>query len=204
MTDLEKTHSRNEWHAYRERNSQLAKHRGQGFSLIIGKCTQLLQDKMNQDTEWNVVRTFYDPLTLYRLIEKTVLDQTEDQYPFATVYSQELGFYAFRQYTLYNQKWYEKFNTKVNVGEAISVTQQHKVILEYLAQELYNQTFSALMEAEQLVIREDAKERYLSYDLLRQSGTQHGNLKVYLQNDFITGDNRYPKNHQQTLHILDK
>jgi hypothetical protein len=27
---------------------------------------------------------------------------------------------------------------------------------------------------------------------------------VYLQKDFITGDNRYPKNRQQTLHLLDK
>jgi hypothetical protein len=32
---------------------------------------------------------------------------------------------------------------------------------------------------------------------------QHGNLKVDLQNDFTTGENRYPKNRQQTLHLLD-
>ena len=50
MTDSENTHSRNEWRTYRERNYQLTKHRGQGFSLILGQCTQLLQDKMNQDT----------------------------------------------------------------------------------------------------------------------------------------------------------
>ena len=68
MTDSENTHSRNEWHTYRERNYQLTKHRGQGFSLILGQCTQLLQDKMNQDTQYNLVSTSYDPLTLYRLI----------------------------------------------------------------------------------------------------------------------------------------
>jgi hypothetical protein len=33
---------------------------------------------------------------------------------------------------------------------------------------------------------------------------QHGNIKVDLRNDFTTGDNRYPKNCQQTLHLLDK
>jgi hypothetical protein len=53
-------------------------------------------------------------------------------------------------------------------------------------------------------VRDDAEEQYISYAFLRQSGTQHGNLKVYLQKDFTTGDNRYPKNRQQTLHILDK
>ena len=81
-----------------------------------------------------MVSTFYDPLTLYRFIEKTVLGQTEDQYHFATVYNQELGFYAFRKYTLSNPQWYKRFNTKVEVGEVIGVTQQHEVLLEYAAQ----------------------------------------------------------------------
>ena len=37
-----------------------------------------------------------------------------------------------------------------------------------------------------------------------QSGKQHANLKMDLQNDFTTGDNQYPRNRQQTLHLLDK
>ena len=111
--------------------------------------------------------------TLYRLIENTVLSQTEYQYPFATVYNQELCFYAFRQDNLSDPQWYERLNTKVDVREEIGVIRQHKVLLEYVAQELYTQTFSALTEAEQLVTREEARERYLSYAFLRQSGTQH-------------------------------
>ena len=137
----------------------MTKHRGQGFSLILGQCTQLLQDKMKQDTEWNVVSTSYGSLTLYRLIENTILGQTEDQYPFETVYNQELGFYAFRRDNMSNPQWYERFNTKVDAGEAIGVTRKHKVLLGYVAQEIYTQNFSALTEAEQLVTREDAKDR---------------------------------------------
>ena len=76
---------------------------------------------MKQETEWNVVRTSYDPMTLYQLIENTVLGQTEDQYPFATVYIQEIGIYTFRQDNLSNPQWYERFNAKVDVGEAIGV-----------------------------------------------------------------------------------
>jgi hypothetical protein len=90
---------------------------------------------MKQDTDWNIVSIFYDPLTLYRLIERTVLAQTEDQYPFATVYDQELSFYSFKQDNLSNPQWYERFNTKVDVSGAIGVTLQHKVLLEYVAQE---------------------------------------------------------------------
>jgi hypothetical protein len=54
------------------------------------------------------------------------------------------------------------------------------------------------------MVRDDAEERYVSYAFPRQSGKQHGNLKVDIQNDFTTGDNRYPKNRQLTLHLLDK
>ena len=52
------------------------------------------------------------------------------------------------------------------------------------------------------MVRDDAEERYISYEFLRQSCNQHGNLKQDLQNDFTTSDNRYPKNRQQTLHLL--
>ena len=58
--------------------------------------------------------------------------------------------------------------------------------------------------ADKLTVRNDAEERYISYVFLRQSGTQHANLKEDLQNGFTTGDNRYPKTRQETLHLLDK
>jgi hypothetical protein len=73
LTDSERTQYRNEWRTYRERQAQLTKHRGQAFSLILGQCTQLLQDKMKQDNDFTTVSTSYDPLLLYRLIEKTIL-----------------------------------------------------------------------------------------------------------------------------------
>jgi hypothetical protein len=39
-----------EWRTFKERNANLIKHPGQAFSLIQGQCTQMLQDKMKQDT----------------------------------------------------------------------------------------------------------------------------------------------------------
>ena len=56
--------------------------RGQAYSLILRQCTQLLQDKMKQDASWSTVSASYDPLELYKLIERVVLKQMEDQYPF--------------------------------------------------------------------------------------------------------------------------
>ena len=58
--------------------------------------------------------------------------------------------------------------------------------------------------ADKLTVRNDAEERYISYVFLCQSGTQHANLKEYLQNGFTIGDNRYPKSCRETLHLLYK
>jgi hypothetical protein len=93
--DSEKTQYSNDWRTYRERNALLTKHRGQAFSLILCQCTQLLQDRMKQDTNWNMTSTSYNPLELYRLIKKMTLAQMEDQYPFTTVYNHEVNFTHF-------------------------------------------------------------------------------------------------------------
>jgi hypothetical protein len=139
---------------------------------------------LKQDTDFITVCTSYDSLILYRLAEKTILAQTEDQYPFATVYDQEASFYSFMQEELSNPQWYERFNTKVDVGEAIRVTRQHKVLLEYVAQELHQQGFTSLSATDQQVVRTDAQERCIAYAFLRQSGAQHAHLKMDLQNDY--------------------
>jgi hypothetical protein len=118
----------------------------------------LLQDRRKQDTDWYAASRSYNPLELYRLIEKMALAQMEDQYQFATVYNQELNFYSFQQETMSNPQWYKKFNTKVDVGSAIGVTQQHKVLLEYMAQENHTLTFAALSAKQKQAVCEDAEE----------------------------------------------
>jgi hypothetical protein len=120
------------------------------------------------------------------------------------VYDQELSCYSFKQDNLSNPQWYERFYTNVDISGAIGVTRQHKVLLEYVAQGSYTRAFTDLGPVEKQLVRDDAEERYVSYTFLRQSGTKYGNLKVDLQNAFTTGDNRYPNNRQQTLHLLDK
>ena len=170
MTKEEESLYGNEWRTYRERRQRLIKNRGQAYHLIIGQCTQLLKDKFEQDADWTTVKTAQDPIQLYRLIEKTVLAQTEDQYPCATVFDQETSLYVSRQETMSNAKWYEVFNTRADVAIAVGVTREHKAILDFSAQETYNQDFESLTDTEKDVVREDAKEQYLAYCMLRMSG----------------------------------
>jgi hypothetical protein len=116
--------------------------------MIRGQCMQVLLDKMKHDIDWIPASTSYNPLTIFALIEKTILAQTGDQYPYATVYEQESTLYSFSQNTLSNEQWYERFNTRIEVGTAIGVTRQHTVLLEHVTQES-GSTFAAQTAVEQ-------------------------------------------------------
>ena len=85
--------------------------------------------------------------------------QTEDQYPFAIVYEQDLSLYGFHQNVLTNDQWHEKFNTKVDVGDAIGVTRDHEVLMEWNSQYVHKQAFSILQDSENEVIIADDAER---------------------------------------------
>ena len=78
MTKAETVQYMGKWWTYRDRVSALEKQRNQVYSLILGQCTQLLQDNMKFDPDWLATTTATNPLDLLNLIEKTVLAQTDD------------------------------------------------------------------------------------------------------------------------------
>ncbi len=49
LNDQEQINYSNECRNHSRRISTLETHQGQAYSLILGQCTQLLQDKMKQD-----------------------------------------------------------------------------------------------------------------------------------------------------------
>jgi hypothetical protein len=119
LTSEEAMEYSNEMKAHSVRVTTLEKHRGQVYLLILGQCTQLLQDKMKEEKAWAQVSMSYKPLDLYKLIESVVLKQTEDQYPVAALWEQYGAVYNAKQGNLTNTEWYERFNTKVEVAESV-------------------------------------------------------------------------------------
>jgi hypothetical protein len=69
-----------------------------------------------------------------------------------------MALYSFQQETLSNPLYYERFNTKVDVANVIGITQQHKVLLKYVAQDVHQQAFAALTAADQQAVHMDAEE----------------------------------------------
>ena len=55
---------------------------------------------MKLDSDCDTASTSYDTIKLMELIEKNILSQTEDQYPFAKIYEQEVEFYSYHKQNL--------------------------------------------------------------------------------------------------------
>ena len=70
----------NKWRTYRERITQLDKEHRQAFSMIRVQCMQFFLYNIKYDTYWDTTSESYNPLTLLKLIKKTILAQTGDQY----------------------------------------------------------------------------------------------------------------------------
>lgn len=109
MTGSEKAQCSNAWRACCKRSAQLARSRGQAFSLALGQHAQLLlQDRVKQGADWGAASTSFDPLQLCQLIEKMTLVQAEGQSPFAAAAcNQEVGLCTLRQEAASSAQWHE-------------------------------------------------------------------------------------------------
>ena len=90
LTDDEKIAHANAWRTHRETTESLKVSRGKAYSLLLGQCTQVLVDKMKQDTDWVTISESFDPILLYKLIKKYVLKQSDNQYPTAVLIAEQV------------------------------------------------------------------------------------------------------------------
>jgi hypothetical protein len=194
----------NEVNAHSVRVATLEKHCGQVYLLILDQCTQLLQDKMKQEKAWAQVSVSYKPLELYKLIERVVLKQTEDQYPIAAVWDQYGAVYNAKQGNLTSTEWYEQLNTKVEVAESVGCMFVNDKTLTYCSELEYKRPYGQLTDAEKTVVTNLAHDRFIAYGMLKTSSNTHNKIKSDLSDDFTKGSDNYPTTPQQTLLLLDK
>jgi hypothetical protein len=117
LTDDERTAHSNAWRTHRETTESLKKSRGKIYSLLLGQCTQVLVDKTKQDTDWVSISDSFNPHLLFKLIEKFVLKQSDNQYKTAVLIAEQLSILQFHQDDqLGNAAYYDCFTTGVEVA----------------------------------------------------------------------------------------
>ena len=67
-------------------------------------------------------------------------------YLFSSVYNQERTMYTFHHNDPTNNQWYEEFNTRSDITNAVRVMRQHKVLFEHVYQEKPSDSFEKSQE----------------------------------------------------------
>ena len=131
LTDDEKTAHSNAWRTHQETTESLKKSRGKIYSLLLGQCTQVLVDKMKQDTDWVSISDSFDPHLLFKLIKKFVLKQSDNQYKTAVLIAEQLSILQFRQDDQFgNAAYYDRFTKRVEVACQAGVCYYSQDLLE--------------------------------------------------------------------------
>ena len=77
----------NSWRTYGDRQIAWIGAKAR-YSLVLDQCTMVLLDKMKQDADWQVVSDSYNPLKLLKLIEKIIIEQSDDQFKIGIIMGQ--------------------------------------------------------------------------------------------------------------------
>jgi hypothetical protein len=86
-----------DWKKYSSQTKKLEAFRMKTASLIIGQITPVLLARLELLAEWEATRSSQDPLKLFELIEKSVLEQTKDAYPYKIVMDYMTSFCNFTE-----------------------------------------------------------------------------------------------------------
>jgi hypothetical protein len=120
--DEKMAHKNNAWRSHHEVMAGLKKSRGKFYSLLLGQCTQVLIDKMKQDVNWMRISDSFDPIALFKLIQKFVLKQSDNQYRTVVLIAEQLSILQFCQDDqATNATYYDRFTTRVEVARQAGV-----------------------------------------------------------------------------------
>jgi hypothetical protein len=77
---------------------------------------------MKQDVDWVIISELFDPILLFKLIEKFVLKQSDNQYRIGVLIAEQMSILSFRQDdSLGNAAYYDCFTTRVEVARQAGV-----------------------------------------------------------------------------------
>ena len=164
---------------------------------ILGQCTQVLVDKMRQDTDWVTISESFDLNLLFKLIEKFVLKQSDNQYKTAVLIAEQLSILQFRQDDqLGNATYYDRFTTRVEVTRQAGLCYYSPDLLEDKATQLKMGGYDTLSDTDKKKVIDSVEQEYLAYLFLNNSNAKmHSQLKKDVANDYSKGNtDAYPNN----------
>jgi hypothetical protein len=142
------------------------------YALIIGQCSQALRNRMEASEDWEQINEDSDVMALLQLIQNCMTQRQTRQKPVHTIMEAESQVFSFRQKTLANNEYYDKFKDLVSIAERLGSNigvqpDRVQAILQQIAADPDIPT-----EQERAQAREQAKDEYLAVMFLTNSDRQ--------------------------------
>jgi hypothetical protein len=190
LTGNKKMVHSNAWCSHREMTQGLKKSRGKMYLLLLGQCTQVLVDKMKQDTTWVTFSESFNPILLFKLIKKFVLKQSDNQYKMAVLIAKKLSILSFHQDNqVPNVTYYNQFTTRVEVACQAGVCYYTPDFLDTKCVELSYSKYETLKPAEQKNVQDVVEQEYLTYLSINNSKQKlHSQPKKDVANNDLQGN----------------
>jgi hypothetical protein len=162
---------------------------------------------MKQDTDWVSISDSFDPHLLFKLIEKFVLKQSNNQHRTAVLIAEQLSILQFCQDDqLGNAAYYDRFTTRVEVARQAGVCYYSPDLLEDKTTQLKLGSYDTLLDADKKKVIDSVEQEYLAYlFLININAKMHSQLKKDVVNDYSKGNtDAYPNDIHKALTLMNE
>jgi hypothetical protein len=161
-----------------ETTESLKKSRGKVYSLLLGQCTQVLVDKMKKYVDLVTISESFDSSLLFKLIEKFVLKQSNNQCKTAVLIAEQLSILLFcRDNQVGNAVYYDCFTTRVEVVCQAGLCYYSPELLEDKAAQTKMGNYNTLSDTDKKKVIKTIKQECLACLFLHNSnGKMHSQL----------------------------
>jgi hypothetical protein len=153
---------------------------------------------MKQDTDCVTISESFDPNLLFKLIEKFVLKQSDNQYKTAVLIAEQLSILQFRQDDqLGNATYYDCFTTRVEVARQAGVCCYSPDLLEDKATQLKIGGYDTLSDTDKKKVIDSVKQDVVAGKASR--------AEKDVANDYSKGNiNAYPSDIHKALTLMNE
>jgi hypothetical protein len=162
---------------------------------------------MKQDADWVKISGLFDPTLLFKLTEKFVLKQSNNQYKTAVLIDEQLSILSFRQDDqVGNATYYDWFTTRVEVACQAGVCYHSPDLLGDKFAQLNMAAYDTLLPAEMKTVVDVVKQEYLVYlFIINGNAKMHSLLKKDVANNYSKGNtDAYPKDIHKVLTLMNE
>jgi uncharacterized membrane protein YgcG len=163
------------------------------YALVLGQCSQALRNRMEAHDSWARINEQSGVMELLQLIQTCMIQRQTRQKPTHSLFEAESQVYAFKQRTLANNEYYERFKDLVTNADRLGGDiGGHSDRIDTLLEEIaVDPDMPTDVERDQARAR--AKDQYLAIMFLMNSDrARYGSLIRDVENEYTRGSDSYP------------